>query len=170
MPCQSINHNSFRLKQWAVTVLCAIIMGNTTAFAQPTLCCQWWSIGSTKRAHNSGITRLQETLRFHFYHPKLLAEVHAQISRCDICQHMKRGSRQYGLLAPRDAKSAPWSDVAINCIRPWVIELHGSREYSLCALTTIDVTTNLLEINPILTQTAVECAQAFENGWLLHYP
>ena len=121
-------------------------------------------------AHNSGITCLQESLRFHFYHPKLLAEVHAQISRCDICQYMKRGSRQYGLLAPRDAKSAPWSDVATDCIGPWVIELRGRLEYSLCALTTFNVTTSLFEIRPILTQMAVECAWAFENGWLPHYP
>ena len=35
---------------------------------------------------------------------------------------------------------------------------------------TIDVTTNLLEIEPILTQTVVECARAFENGWLSRYP
>ena len=59
-------------------------------------------------AHNSGITHLQETFCFHFYHPKLLSEVCAQISRCNICQCMKRGSRQYGLLAPCDAKSVPW--------------------------------------------------------------
>ena len=121
-------------------------------------------------AHNSGIYRLQETLRFHFYHPKLLDEVRAQVSRCDICQHMKRGSRQCRLLAPRDAKSAPWSEVATDCIGPWVIELHDGGEYSLRALTTIDVTTNLLEIEPILTQTATECARAFENGWLSRYP
>ena len=54
-------------------------------------------------AHNTGITRLQETLHFHFYHPKLLAEVCSQVSCCDICQQMKRSSRQYGLLAPLEA-------------------------------------------------------------------
>ena len=107
---------------------------------------------------NTGITHLQETLHFHFYHPKLLAEVCRQVSRCDICQHMKRGSRQYGLLAPHDAKSAPWSDVATNCIGPWVIELCGGCDYSLHALTMINITTNLLEIEPIVMQTAAECA------------
>ena len=121
-------------------------------------------------AHNTGITRLQETLRFHFYHPKLLAEVRSQVSRCDLCQCMKRGSRQYGLLAPREAKSAPWSDVATDCIGPWVVELRGGRNYSLRALTTIDLTTNLLEIEPIVMQTVAECARAFENGWLSRYP
>ena len=120
--------------------------------------------------HNTGITRLQETLRFHFYHPKLLAEVRSQVSRCDLCQRMKRGSRQYGLLAPREVNSSPWSDVATDCIGPWVIELRGGRDYSLRALTSIDITTNLLEIEPIVTQTAAECACAFENGWLSRYP
>ena len=121
-------------------------------------------------AHNTGITRLQETLRFHFYHPKLLAEVRSQVSCCDLCPCMKCSSRQYGLLAPREAKSAPWSNVATHCIGPWVVELHGGRDYSLRALTTIDLTTNLLEIEPIVMQTAAECARAFENDWLLRYP
>ena len=107
--------------------------------------------------HNSGITRLQETLRFHFYHPKLLAEVRRQVSRCDF-------------LAPREVNSAPWSDVATDCIGPWVIELRGGCDYSLRALTSIDITTNLLEIEPIVTQTSAECARAFENGWLSRYP
>ena len=121
-------------------------------------------------AHNTGITHLQETLCFHFYHPKLLAEVHRLVSCCDVCQHMKCGSRQYGLLAPHKAKSAPWSDVATDCIGPWIIELHGGCDYSLCALTMIEITTNLLEIEPIVTQTAAESARAFENGWSSHYP
>ena len=121
-------------------------------------------------AHNTGITRLQETLHFHFYHPKLLAEVCSQVSCCDICQRMKWGSRQYGLLAPCEAKSAPWSDVATDCIGPWVVELRGGHDYSLRALTTIDLTTNLLEIEPIVTQAVAECARAFENGWLSRYP
>ena len=120
--------------------------------------------------HNTGITRLQETLRFHFYHPKLLAEVRSQVSRCDICQRMKCGSRQYGLLAPREAKSIPWSDVATDCIGPWVLELRGGRDYSLHTPMMINLTTNLLEIEPIAMQTAAECARAFENGWLSHYP
>ena len=121
-------------------------------------------------AHNSGITRLQETMRFHFYHPKLLVEVHARISRSNICQRMKIGTQQYGLLAPCDAKSAPLSNVATDCIEPWDIELRGGREYKIRALTTIGVTTNLLEIKPILTQMAVECARAFKNAWLSRYP
>ena len=120
--------------------------------------------------HNTGITCLQETLHFNSYHPRLLAEVRRQVSHYDICQCMKCGSRQYGLLALCEAKSAQWSDVATECIGPWVVELHGGCDYSLHALTMINITTNLLEIEPIVMQTEAECARAFENGWLLHYP
>ena len=93
-----------------------------------------------------------------------LAEVRGQVSLCDICQCMKCGSRQYGLLAPRKTKSATWSDFATDCIGPWDIKLRGGHDYSLHTLTTIDVTTNLLEIEPIMTQTVAECARVFENG------
>ena len=117
-----------------------------------------------------GITRLQENLRFHFYHPQLLAEVRKQVATCDLCQRMKRGSRQYGLLASCDARSSPWSEVATDCIGPWNIELRGGWDSTIRALTTIDVTTNLFEIEPITTQTSAECACAFENGWLSCYP
>ena len=30
--------------------------------------------------------------------------------------------------------------------------------------------TNLLEIEPLITQMSAECTRAFENGWLSHYP
>ena len=83
---------------------------------------------------------------------------------------MKRGLRQYGLLASRDARSSPWSEVATDCIGPWNIELRGGCNYGIRSLPTIDVTTNLLEIEPITTQMSAECAHAFENGWLSRYP
>ena len=114
-------------------------------------------------AHNTGIARLQEIF-FHFYHPQLLVEVRKQVSPCDICQRMKWGSRQYGLLAPREALSSQWSEVATDCIGPWNVELLGGRDYTIRALTTIDITNNLLKIEPLITQTSAECARAFENS------
>ena len=83
---------------------------------------------------------------------------------------MKRGSRQYRLLSPHDARSSLWSEVATDFIGPWNIKLRGRRDYTIRALTTIDVTTNLLEIEPITTQTSTDCARAFQIGWLSRYP
>ena len=53
---------------------------------------------------------------------------------------------------------------------PGNIKLRGGYDYTIRALTTIDVATNLLEIEPITTQMSAECTRAFENSWLLRYP
>ena len=50
------------------------------------------------------------------------------------------------IITPWDAQSSPWSEVATDSIGTWNIELHGGRDYTIQALTTIDVTTNVLEI------------------------
>ena len=121
-------------------------------------------------AHNAGISRLDEHLKFHFFHPRLSAEVRDQVSKCDLCQRMKRGARQYGLLSSRDATAPPWHDVALDCIGPWTINLRGGKQFKILALTTMDTATNLLEIEPLRTKTASECARAFDNGWLARYP
>ena len=52
----------------------------------------------------------------------------------------------------------PWYEVATDCIGPWLMKLCGGWEYSIYALPTIDTTTNLLEIEPLLSQTSDECA------------
>ena len=44
------------------------------------------------------------------------------------------------------------------------------REYQFNALTSIDPTMNLLEIEELPQKTAQACVDAFESGWLAHYP
>ena len=83
---------------------------------------------------------------------------------------MKHGVRQYGLLSSRDATTPPWLDVALNCIGPWTINIRGGKQFKILALTTMDTATNLLEIEPLRTKTASECAQAFDTDWLARYP
>ena len=85
---------------------------------------------------------------------------------------MKRGSNQNGDLGPRVAHAAPWETetLVIDCIGPWVIKLYGGKEIKCLALTTIDVSMNLLEIDYLSTKTSAECAHSFKNGWLSRYP
>jgi len=120
----------------------------------------------TASAHVEGMTRLYETLSQHFFHPNLLREVRKQVSSCDICQRLKRASRQYRSLASRDVVVLPWHEVQTDCIGPWSIPLRGNRHVDIQALTTIDTATNLLEINRLTTKTLRECAQTFSNNWL----
>ena len=64
----------------------------------------WSHLAST---HNLDATRLHATLKQHFFHPKLASEVCHQTEQCNICQHKKQGSRQYGKLVPQDANITP---------------------------------------------------------------
>ena len=75
----------------------------------------WYHQATT---HALGATRLYTTIHQHFQHPKLRSEIQRQIAKCDLCQRLKRGSRQYGNLAPRIAPFTPWQTVAIDCIGP----------------------------------------------------
>ena len=82
--------------------------------------------------------------------------------KCGVCGH--------GELPARSVSAPPWHEVHVDCIGPWMIDLHGGCEYQFNALTSIDPTTNLLEIEELPRKTAQACADAFESGWLVHYP
>ena len=114
--------------------------------------------------HNLSTTRLYATLKQHFFHPKLASKICCQIECCDVCQFMMRRSHQYVDLAPRDAHTTPWQTVAVDCIGPWVIELCGGKEIKRLALTTINVSTSLLEIDYLSTKTSAEYAHSFKMG------
>ena len=122
---------------------------------------KWFHEATT---HIAGISRLEEHLKFHFFHPWLSAEVWDQVSKCDLCQRMKRGACQYGLLLSHDATAPPWHNVALDCIGSWTINLCGGKQFKILALTTMDTATSLLEIEPLQTKTALEWARAFDNG------
>jgi len=120
-------------------------------------------------AHIEGQRRLEDTLSQHFYHPKMGNEVRRQVAGCALCQELKRGSRQYGRLAPRQVPMIPWQEIHTDCIGPWVFKIRR-REYSVHALTTIDPVTHLIECNRLTTQTSAEVARTLENNWLARYP
>ena len=75
-------------------------------------------------------------------------------------------------IAPRNAITAPWEEVHVDCIGNWRFEILKSVVLNLHALTMIDPITNLLEIVhlPQAAPNAETVMQAFENTWLSRYP
>ena len=120
-------------------------------------------------AHVEGVSRMEEALCRNFYHPRLKDEIKKHVLTCDDCQKYKRGSRQYGHLAPRDANVTPWQEIHCDTIGPWKIELRA-KTLEFKAVTIIDPVTNLVEINPLITKTAKEVADAVETNWICRYP
>ena len=117
-----------------------------------------------------GVTCLEAAIKQHFHHRSLSREIRTQVGACDLCQHMKRGSWQYGKLPACLIDLPPWHEVQTDCIGPWSSPLRGGIQFQIQVLTTIDTCTNLLEIHPLLTKTSAKVSRAFENGWLSHYP
>jgi transposase InsO family protein len=104
-----------------------------------------------------------------FYHPKLRDTVEAVLKPCDECQRIKNVQRGHGHTAPREARLLPWSDIAVDLIRPWKLTI-GNRTVEFRALTIIDLVTNLVELVRINSKTSREVTHAFVNTWLARYP
>ena len=121
-------------------------------------------------AHNEGKSRLEQTIWQWFYHPHITPHVKEHVQGCLICQKMKCCAHGYGELPAWSVNVPPWHKVHVDCISPWMIELHGRCSYQFNALTSIDPTTNLLEIEELPRKTAQVCANAFESGRLARYP
>ena len=120
-------------------------------------------------AHVEGSSRIERTLKRHYYHPQMDEEINKLIQSCEACQKYKRGSRQYGELSPRDAVLLPWQEIHCDTIGPWTIDLRA-QTLEFKAITTIDPVTNLVEITPLITKTAAEVAAGVENNWIARYP
>ena len=52
--------------------------------------------------HSEGMDRLELSIRRHFWHPQLRTEIRNQVSKCTICDTMKKASPKEGQLAPCD--------------------------------------------------------------------
>ena len=123
-------------------------------------------------AHVEGASRLERNIRRHFYHPDITKVINNIVKGCEECQKYKRGSRQYGLLAPRDVVPLPWQEIHCDTVGPWKISLRGGRELVFNAMTIIDPSTNLVEIVKLIKDhpTSEMAAAAVENNWIARYP
>jgi hypothetical protein len=84
-----------------------------------------------------GTSRLEDSIKVHFYHPRLRERIAVIVGTCEACQKYKLPGRGVGELPPREAEVAPWNTVAVDLIGPWKIQIPG-QELVFKALTCID--------------------------------
>jgi hypothetical protein len=63
----------------------------------------------------------------------------------------------------------PWTEVAVDTIGPWKIDIQG-HALEFRALTCIDTVTNLTELIRLDNMTMNHITMKFENNWLTRYP
>jgi hypothetical protein len=120
--------------------------------------------------HSEGMTKLEASIRRHFWNPRLRDEIRTQLNACDICKTMKKGSSREGQLAPREVPSVPWTEVHVDCIGPWSLKVPGLKPVQVRALTMIDPVLNLVEITRTYSTKSEEITRRFVNTWLCRYP
>jgi hypothetical protein len=74
---------------------------------------------------HAGTSRLEDSIKVHFYHPRLRQCIAVIVGTCDACQKYKLPGRGVGELPPREADFAPWNAVAVDLIGPWKIQIPG---------------------------------------------
>ena len=82
---------------------------------------------------------------------------------------MKAVGRPYGELATREVSLLPWSEIAVDTIGPWTLQIQNQR-IEFKALTMIDTVTNLVELVRLDNALAAHVGLQFENTWLAQYP
>ena len=97
-------------------------------------------------AHAPGMDRLEALVKRTFYHPKIRDACRSIVSSCPISLMVRTTYKPYGHLAPRNAPIIPWSEVHVDCIRPWKVSLPDNNTIKFYALTCLDPVTNLIEI------------------------
>jgi transposase InsO family protein len=118
---------------------------------------------------HAGINNLHQTLSMVYHHPQLHATVEKWCRECPTCQRYKLMGPGYGYLAPREARTQPWYEVAVDTIGPWEIVIDGET-HKFYALTIIDTVTNLVELTRVSSTRASEAATQLEITWLMRYP
>jgi transposase InsO family protein len=103
-----------------------------------------------------------------FYNPKLCSSIEAVIRSCPHCQKYKNVISGHGETASREAGLLLWSEVAVDMIGPWTIEV-GNQTEKFSTLTIIDLVTNLVEIVCVINKTSAAITAHFVNAWLAHY-
>ncbi|MGH7954720.1 MAG: integrase zinc binding domain-containing protein [Gloeomargaritales cyanobacterium] len=115
-----------------------------------------------------GSSKLLATVSSHFYFPGISTFIEEYCRTCRPCQENK-STRGYGHLPAKDAESVPWTEICVDLIGPWPINIHG-RQVKFHALTCIDPATNFVELLRIDNATSHQVSTKFENEWLSRYP
>lgn len=120
--------------------------------------------------HAEAATKLEKTVRRHFFHPSIGVEAKRLIAMCDLCKRMKHSKLNYGELPIREITHVlPWQQVHVDMVGPWKLKVNKTN-IKIEALTCIEPVLNLLEIYRCNDKKGNTVARAFENGYLSRYP
>ena len=148
---------------------------------------QWYH----ETLQHPGQQRMYNTLRQQWYWRGMKKDIDNMVSKCAKFQKFKKTARKkYGKLPAKDSDlPPPFHTVCVDLVGPWKIEVEqalgddntSSRKRNknkrtrkitmeFKALTILDATTTLMEIEPYERKNSEEIAHLFDQEWLCRYP
>jgi len=117
-----------------------------------------------------GMIRLQQTISANFQHPKLNEACMKVALPCEVCQKTTIFGHGHGHLPVKETQHAPWQEVAVDLIGPWILYDQDGKEHSFTALTIVDTVATYCEIVLLENKTAKHVGHQFEAQWLARCP
>ena len=117
--------------------------------------------------NHNGMNRLYDAMNTHFYNFELRQQIEHLVRACNTYQRYKTAGPGYGHLPPREAPLMPWSEIVVNLIGPWTININ-SDDIQFCAITFIDTVTNLPEFARINNKSSEHIGQKLKDMYGVH--
>ena len=115
---------------------------------------------SSMFAGHMGRDKTLHTVSQLFYWKNMAADVHEHVSQCHVCQTVKPGPAQQGLLQPLDVAERPWANISVDLITGLPITSSGHS----AILVVVDRCTKMIHLIPCLdTLDAVGFAQLMQD-------
>lgn len=118
---------------------------------------------------HGGMTRVYDTIRSRYHHPKLKQQVVETVGSCQTCRKWKLTGPGFGLLPAKDVVAVPWQEAHVDLIGPWKVKINDI-DVEFLALTVIDPVTNITELIRVENKTADHVSRKFADCWLSRYP
>ena len=90
--------------------------------------------------------RTDATIWQNFYWTGIREAVHKEVTRYDVCQHIKRSTKKYGKLPAKLAEETPWNKVCVDIMSTYKIHRKGKYTLILKDVTMIEPITRGFEV------------------------
>jgi hypothetical protein len=110
-----------------------------------------------------GMSVMYKTITTVFHSMNVDKDIQNMIKKCEVSSTAKYPSHKYGKLPEKPVTVWPWFEVAVDSIGPY-----GDQGFR--ALTIIDTSTRLIEIQPTRNGTSAEAAAIVDRFWFNKHP
>ena len=109
-----------------------------------------------------GHDRTENSIKQHFWWPKMREHIRSHVKNCEPCQRNKRRQMKYGTLPPKIAESKPWDKLCVDLLGPYKIRRKGKPDLVCHCVTMIDPATGWFEVQQIRNKRSDEVSNVVD--------